>query len=141
MKGFVAVLIPLILLLGCHKDIQNKEAVRQGVLDYFKKRPDLMAMDVSVSAVQFRQDEADAMVYVKAKGEDAPGSGMQMRYTLERKENRWVVKGRAAAAAGANANPHGGPGAMQMPMPGAGSGANLPPGHPHLPSQADGNPK
>lgn len=125
--------MPFFLLLGCHKDIQNKEAVRQGVLDYFKSRPDLTAMEVSVSSVQFRNDQADATVYVKAKGEDAPGSGMEMKYTLDRKDNRWVVKGRGAGSAGANGNPHGGAGTM--PMPGPDGGAALPPGHPSVGSQ------
>ena len=128
-KAVTAVLCASILLLGCKKDIQNKEAVRQGVIDYFAKRQDLSAMDVAVSSVSFRQDEADAMVYVTPKGSPGAG-GMQMKYLLERKNNRWVVKGRSGSAGG-DANPHGG--SLAIPQ-------GLPPGHPSLPA-SPGNPK
>lgn len=73
-------------------------------------------MEVEVTAVSFRQNEADATVSFRPKGVSDPGAGMQMQYTLERKDNRWVVKGRKEAGAA----PHGG--AMQ--------GGGMPAGHP-----------
>jgi hypothetical protein len=129
----LAVLTSIILLLGCRKDIQNNAAVRQAVVDYLAKRPGLMAMDVTVSAVKFDKNQADALVYLSAKGGPAAGSGMQMRYALERQGDKWVVKPHSGASphAGAGANP------MGMPPP-VNPGQSLPSGHPQIP---DGHPK
>jgi hypothetical protein len=123
------------MLSGCKRDIQSTEAVRQGVLAYLSKRSDLLSMDVSIANVVYNQNEATATVHLQAKGSNTPGSGMDMRYLLERKGNDWVVKGRAggdAHGAGMGAPPAAQPG-------GAGSiGAmpqTLPPGHPAVPSK------
>jgi hypothetical protein len=123
-------------LSGCKQDVQkNNEAVRQGVLAYFAKRTDLLSMDVSVTSVTYQQNEATATVHLQAKGNNAPGSGMDMKYVLERNGNAWVVKGRA----GGDSHGAQGMGAPQgMPQGGAGSiGAmpqTLPPGHPPVSS-------
>lgn len=125
---------------GCSKDIQNKEAVRQGVLDYLKKtaektglNPD--GLDVEIGAVTFRQNEADATVVFRPKGADPAQAGMAMKidYTLERKGDVWSVRGKRTAA-GAPAHGAG------MPLPdggapggGAPTGA-MPPGHPAIPA-------
>ncbi len=136
--------LSIVCLAGCKKDIQNQDAVRQGVMSYLSKRSDLLAMDVSVSSVAFREDEATAQVHFQAKGNDSPAAGMTMQYVLERKDGQWVVKGRTGAnsAHGANAPP--GQGAMpgqldgmpRIPAPaGDGSSTSLPPGHPAVGSQ------
>jgi hypothetical protein len=137
-----------LVLLGCGRGAQNEGAVRQGVMDYLTQRSDLnlKAMQVDVTSVSFRQDEADATVSFRPKG--AAGGGMQMRYTLERKDGRWVVKGKGHPGAGqephgkvppggmpgAGQSPHGAmPGGMPgaMPSPAAGMpNPDLPPGHP-----------
>lgn len=142
-----SILLSAVFLAGCKKDIQNQEAVRQGVMTYLAKRSDLLAMDVSVTSVAFRQDEATAEVHFQAKGNNSPGAGMNMQYVLERKGNQWVVKGRTGAntAHGASGMPPSGP-ASQGSAPGAGPGpldgmphtalpggagaTGLPPGHP-----------
>ena len=124
-------------LLGCRgRGIDNEGAVRQGVIDYLTQRSDLnmKAMQVDVTSLSVRQDEADATVSFRPKG--SAGGGMQMRYTLERQGNRWVVKGKGHSGAGQS--PHGqAPAGMPgMPgMPGAAPATELPPGHP-----AVGNP-
>lgn len=138
-KGLVRRLLGVaVLLIGCRRDIQNTAAVRQGILDYLAKRPDLVAMDVNVASVAFRKDEADATVYFRAK--DGPaGNGMEMNYILERKGNQWVVKGRAGS--GAAGNPHGTAGPNSRPAGENPHGFSpqgapaLPPGHPPLPSK------
>lgn len=117
----------MILLAACSRGVQNEAAVRQGVIDYLSSKGDLnmSQMQVDVSSVSFRQDEADATVSIRPKG-GAADQGMQMRYTLERKGNRWVVKGKGAG-------PH-----SQMPGPAQGMGqpaapgGQLPPGHPSV---------
>ena len=136
MRWSIGVVSGLILLAGCHKDIQNTEAVKQGILNHLAKRPDLVSMDVSVSSVSFRKDEADATVYFQAKG-GAPGTGMAMNYILERRGNQWVVKGRGSSPGMEHgSNPHGGatPGTAPSPMPGTAPNPTpaLPPGHPPI---------
>jgi len=135
-----AAAISLVLLAGCKKDIQDQEAVRQGVMSYLAKRSDLLAMDVSVTSVAFRQDEATAQVHFQAKGNSSAAAGMTMQYVLERKGGQWSVKGRAGAGAahGSSASPTSGgnivPGQMdgmpRIPAPGGAGSASLPPGHP-----------
>jgi hypothetical protein len=124
---------------GCKKDIQNKEAVRQGVMTYLAKRSDLLAMDVNVTSVAFRQDEATATVQFQAKGNNTPGGSMTMQYVLERKGEQWVVKGRGGSGSPHTGLPQGTPespgsiGAMpQISPPGQGAAPTgaMPPGHP-----------
>jgi hypothetical protein len=125
-------LLPLLLALvsvGCNKGLDNKEAVRQGVLEYLAKRANLnvASMNVDVVAVSFRGSEADATVSFHPKdGAGGPG-GMEIRYTLEKKGSRWVVKGKGSSHAGAEAAP--------PSMPGSG----MPPGHPSV-EQKDASP-
>ena len=111
-----------LLLAACGRGIDTTEAVRQGVLDYLTTRSNLnvSAMNVEVTTVSFRKDEADATVSFTAKG--TAGKGMSMRYTLERKGSKWVVKDKAESGG----NPHGGD-APEGP---------LPPGHPATGSAA-----
>lgn len=151
--------LSITVLSGCKRDIQNTEAVRQGVMAYLSKRSDLLSMDVSITNVTYRQNEATATVHLQAKGSNIPGSGMDMRYLLERKGNAWVVKGRAGGDAhgqgmggppGAHSGGADSMGAMPGTLPpghpgGAGSiGAmpqTLPPGHPAIPSTKPEPPK
>ena len=130
-------ILPLLLMLalaGCSHDIRNENAVRQGVIDYLTSRSNLnvASMDVSVTSVVFRRDEADATVSFSAKGSNGAG-GMTMHYLLEKKGDRWAVKSRADSGqnphGGAGASPHGG----GMPPSDA-----LPPGHPAIPPQDRG---
>ncbi|MBZ5607078.1 MAG: hypothetical protein LAP38_02380 [Acidobacteriia bacterium] len=147
------------LLSGCKKDIQNNDAVKQGIMTYLAKRSDLLAMDVNITDVAFKQDEATATVRFQAKGNSSPSAGMTMQYVLERKGAQWVVKGRAGndahtgmpqgspSAPGGNGS--GSIGAMPQTLPpghpATGSGAapsgTLPPGHPPIGSDKSGQSK
>ncbi len=132
--------LSIAILNGCKHDIQSTEAVRKGVLAYLAKRSDLLAMDVNITNVSYHQDEATATVHFQAKGSNTPGSGMDMRYVLERKGNDWVVKGRA----GGDAHGAQGLGAPPSAAPGGSIGAmpqTLPPGHPAVSPQKPGPPK
>jgi hypothetical protein len=143
--ALLAAAVSIVLLVGCKKDIQNQEAVRQGVMSYLAKRSDLLAMDVSVSSVAFHQDEATAQVHFQAKGNPLPAAGMTMQYVLERKGSQWVVKGRTGANSGHGAGgmPPGGaasegnsPGPLDgmphTPLSGGTGASGLPPGHPSV---------
>ncbi len=87
---------------GCNRGVESKEAVRQAVIDYLAGRTNLNmnSMNVEVTAVNFKGDTADATVAFAPKGAGGAAQGMSMRYTLERKGNRWVVKGRADSGGG-----------------------------------------
>lgn len=122
--------IGALILSSCAKDIQNKEAVRQSVVDHLKARKnldlDLSSMQVDVTAVTFRENEAEATVSFVPKGA-SPAQGMSMKYTLVRSGDAWQVKQKAEATN----DPHSG-GAVAPPA-GAPGGAVLPPGHPPMP--------
>lgn len=133
--------LSIALLSGCKKDIQNNDAIKQGINNYLSKRPDILAMDVSVGAVTYKDNEATATVHFQAKGNTTPGGGMTMQYVLTRQGNQWVVKGRAAGEThgegmGMPQGPGAGPGSGSigaMPnTPTPGSSGALPPGHPSV---------
>jgi hypothetical protein len=111
-----ALFVAVLFLAACSKDIQNTEAVRQGVVDYLQQRTaetglDVNSLVVTVSSVSFEQDVARATVAFSPKS--APGApGMSMNYVLDRKGDKWVVKGRQVNPG----NPHG--------------AGDTPPGHP-----------
>jgi hypothetical protein len=119
------ILIPALLLVSgvaCNKSIATNEAVRKGVLAHLtnNKGLNVESMDVEITAVAFRDTEADATVSFKPKGGDA-AAGMSMKYTLERKGNDWVVKKTPTA---------GGHGAVVPGGMGSGMGMPMPPNHP-----------
>lgn len=125
MKLLVAALAAAsFLLLACGRDIHNKEAIRQGVIDHLSSRKgldlDLSAMTLDITAVTFRENEAEAVVNFQPKG---GGSGMSMKYTLERQGNRWAVKSKAESGASHS-------GGVEAAPPG-----ELPPGHPPVQKQ------
>jgi len=111
-------------LTGCSKNIDNMEAVKQGVLRDIPKDINVGAMDVNVVSVSFRGQEADAVVSFAPKGGPAM---MSMNYTMERKSNEWHIKKKANAQQHAAQGVPGG-GGTAGPLP---EGATqLPPGHP-----------
>lgn len=139
-----------ILLAGCSHDNRNETAVRQGVLDHLAGRGlNLGSMDVAVTNVIFRKNEADATVSFTPKGANAPGGPMVMHYTLELQGNHWVVKPQANAGANPHggmggagamgANPHGDMGGIANPHGGAAPTGEMPPGHPAIPPPDSGS--
>jgi hypothetical protein len=122
-----ALFLILILTSGCNRGNQNKDAVRQAVVDHLAARQFNMAtMDLQVASVQFNGAQADATVTFAPKGADA-SQGMSMQYHLEQQGNKWVVTGRkdsgsmphgGGAMPPAAESPHGAPGSSRMPSPG-----------------------
>ena len=121
-----ALLLAAMLLAACaQKNIENKEAIRQAVVDYLSSRQaqtglDMSTMDVNVTAMTFERDTARATVDFRVKGGDA---GMQFNYTLDRKGDKWVVQARQD-----NMQGHG------AVIPGNDKAGQLPPGHPSVPA-------
>jgi hypothetical protein len=114
----ISVVLLITSLVACNRGTQSNDAVRQGILDHLgqaKSGLNLPGMDVKVTSVQYKGEEADASVSITAKGGD-PAAGMLMNYHLRQQGDKWVVVGRqdggasphGALAAPDAANPHGG---------------------------------
>jgi hypothetical protein len=126
-------LLVLLSLAACNRG-ENKDAVRQGVINHLSKAGlNVGGMDVTISSVQFNGKEADATVGIAPKGN--AGQGMSMKYHLQQQGSEWVVVGKPAGGesghGGAMApapSPHGGgeavPGGAPTKMP---SPEDLPP--------------
>jgi len=115
------------------KNIENKDAIRQAVIEYLNSRQaqtglDMSTMDVNVTAMAFERDTARATVEFRVKNGDA---GMNLNYTLDRKGDKWVVQPKPDNGGG-----HGAvlPGDDKGLPPN--SNGQLPPGHPSIPESA-----
>jgi hypothetical protein len=133
----IALFAAALLFAACaRKNIENKDAIRQAVIEYLNSRQaqtglDMSTMEVNVAAMAFERDTARATVEFRVKNSDA---GMQLNYTLDRKGDKWVVQARQDAGQG-----HGvvlPPGGSDSP----GSG-QLPSGHPSVPAAPPVSPK
>jgi hypothetical protein len=134
-----------LLLAGCSKKIDTTDAVRQGVLDYMnsiapKIGLDMSNMQVDVAAVSFESDHARATVTVTPK--IAGAKGMELAYDLDRKGDKWVVRGNAMSAGSSHGNQGSANGAQDgtAPAQAAPGAAQLPPGHPGVGAAPGGAP-
>lgn len=122
------------MIAACTRDIQNTESVRLGVVDYLKARTaqtglDMNLMQVDVTSISFQGGtEARATVAFRPKNVPESGAAMTMNYTLDRKGDKWVVRGHGEGGA----NPHGPPAQL---LPGQAPAGALPPGHPPVGSK------
>jgi hypothetical protein len=123
--------VAALLLASCaQKNIDNKDAVRQAVMEYLTTRQsqtglDINTMDIDVTEMRFEKNAARVTVAFRIKNSDA---GMNMNYNLDRKGDKWVVRPRQESDTN-----HG------TVMPGSGAappdGGALPPGHPSVGSK------
>ena len=113
-----------LLLAGCNRAPESKEAIRTAVMDHLAKNTglDVNSMSIDVGDVKFTGNQAVASVSFRPKS--SPDQGMTMNYTLERRGNTWVVAKRA------DSGDHGAPGTAPGTAPSPQSGGDLPPGHP-----------
>ncbi len=119
-----AILLVCLSLFACKRSIETKEAVRQGVLDAVASRVNLSSIDVEVTSINFKGETAEATVDFRPKG-GAKGPGIQIKYNLEAKGGKWVVKGRSESGGSS----HGATGATPGAMPAEGQ---MPAGHPPM---------
>ncbi|HUS07512.1 MAG TPA: hypothetical protein VMZ52_14490 [Bryobacteraceae bacterium] len=135
MKFGLYLLVALSMFLAaCAQAPQNKDAVREAIVQHLTKNSGLnmSSMDVEVTSVTFRDKQADASVAFRAK--NSPEQLMSMKYTLESEGKKWIVKKKAGNSGHSEAavpDPHGA---------GAPASGSLPPGHPPLPDSS-GTPK
>lgn len=122
---------------ACNRAPENKDAVREGVMEHLSKNSglDLKAMDIEVGNVTFQGSQATAAVSFKPKS--SPDAGMSMNYTLQREGTKWVVQKAGSGAAHGAGAPDGpvpaDPGAHApgaTPPPVGSTEQALPPGHP-----------
>jgi hypothetical protein len=104
-------LLLILSLAACNRGNQDKDAVRQAVVNYLSAKGfSMSSMNVELTAVQFNGQQADATVAFAPKGTSA-AQGMSMVYHLEQQGGKWTVLGRKESGAA----PHGGAGAMTPP--------------------------
>lgn len=120
MRFLATIVAVACVFTGCNRASQSKEAIRESVINYVSGKVNVGSMDVDVTSIAFKGNEADATVSFRPKG-SGPGSGLQMRYTLEQKSGKWVVKDKAQSGG----SPHGAPMNPER-------GGELPSGHPGL---------
>jgi hypothetical protein len=133
----------MLSLAACHRGLESKDAVRQGMIDYLSgKGFNMPGMSVDVTSVQFNGSQADAVISIAPKGAPA-GSGMTMPYKLEQKGGKWVViastGGRhpGASMPPGVANPHGGGAPMGGENPHGGATPAPAGENPNLPSPSE----
>lgn len=117
------------LLFGgaCKKQQNDNEAIRASIVQHLNslKSLNLSAMDMEIKQVAINGTQAQAQVEFRPKSGAPPGAGMQVGYTLERRDGAWVVL--KSQVGGEIIHPGAGqpPDSVHGSMPGA-----LPPGHP-----------
>jgi hypothetical protein len=121
LRPVTALCTAAVLLASCGDSIKTKEKVQAAIVDRVQSRAglDLKSMDVSTTSLSFEKNMAYATVAFHPKGDTTIHSGMEMKYTLEDRDGKWVV----VKVANANGSVFGG-----QPS----NGAPLPPGHPSV---------
>lgn len=140
----------LTLLVGvgaCKKQASDKDAIRAGILQHLTAVGTLNmgAMDLDIRSVSVNGNQAHAEVEFRPKNNSAPGTGMQVAYNLEKRDDRWIVMktqplGGMIQHPDTTKNPHNNSpdvhsGALpnfneMLNPPGATAPATLPSGHP-----------
>jgi hypothetical protein len=128
-------MLAVLVLAACNRPARDKESIKLAVMHHLQSRSglDVASIDVEVASVDFKGDEANALVAFKAKGSTDPNAAMQMRYVLESRNGKWSVKSRSEGG-----SPHG---RTEPAQPGGGmpppeSDGAMPPGHPPVPEQS-----
>jgi hypothetical protein len=137
----------LLSLVGCGKNIDNKEAVKTAIVKRVSKTGfDVKTMQVDVTNVSFHDQDAVATVSFTPTG-GPPQSAVTFKYNLHKQNDEWVATGLAQGGAGSDMGAHtgvlpqgGSAPAGSMPvtpgaLPPADPSKPLPPGHPPIGKQ------
>ena len=153
LAALLALLSTAATLTGCRQKQDEAAAVRAGINEHLRTvgTLNLNAMDMNVKKITIHGNQAEAEVEFVPKSGAPAGAGMQVSYSLEKRDGGWVVTKRNSLGGGI-AHPEGGSAPQQQPEgavhgmpnfqellqpanPGASSGSALPPGHPPVKSQ------
>src|ERR1035441_2996797 len=122
-----ALILTLLLLMGCSSKANSNDAVRKALLDHLSTRPglDMSKMDMDISKVAIDGDKAAVDVTFKVKG-GAANQTMGMTYNMVRTDGVWKVQGtpmgHGAEGGAGGASPHGAGGPPMAPMGGDSGG-------------------
>jgi hypothetical protein len=152
-KSFLTIAYAAVLATaGCHKQEQPAtDAIREGIQQHLTSLNtlNLSAMNINISNVSVNQNTAQAQAEFTPKTGAPAGAGMRVSYSLEKRDDKWVVVKTNALSGPINhpdpaTNPHGQPppdsvhGNLpnfrdMIPSNTPGSNQTLPPGHPPIP--------
>jgi hypothetical protein len=126
--AFAGLLAGLLTCFACGNKLQSREAVERGIRKGIQQRGlNLETMEVKVENVAFHDNKADATVGFFPKGGQL-SQGLMMHYTLEQRDNEWVIVSRSQA----DMQQHSGGMQMGAPSQMGAPGGQLPPGHPSV---------
>jgi|SRR5579862_974207 len=149
-KNFVVIVLAgIIAVASCHNEQKSaSDGIRDGIRQHLSslKTLNLGAMDMNITNVSVNGNTAQAQVEYTPKTGAPPGAAMRVSYSLEKRDEQWVVV-KTNALGGAidhpapGANPHTQPGPGEVHgslpnfrdiIPSTTPDANnaLPPGHP-----------
>ncbi len=90
-----ALLLSILVLSACRSELKTKAKVQEAIVQRLQKSSglDLKALDVATTDVTFKNNLAYATVAFHPKNDPSVNSGMTMKYTLEDRNDKWVVVG------------------------------------------------
>ncbi|HLH05556.1 MAG TPA: hypothetical protein VKX25_22500 [Bryobacteraceae bacterium] len=126
-----ASLLAILVLAACGDRLNSREKVQEAIMQRLEQSSglNLKSLDVTTTSVTFDKNLAYATVAFHPKNDPSVNSGMSMKYTLEKRNGKWVVVGVADSQ---------GHGLAGRPPAGA---EDLPPGHPPVDRTAAGQTK
>ena len=141
----------LVFFGGCKKQESDSDGIRAGIHQRLSSLNtlNLGAMDMNITSVSIQGNQAQAQVEFRPKTGAPQGAGMQVAYSLEKQNGKWVVKNSAPAGGmiehpAPGQNPHlnsTSPSSTTLPsfkdLVNSGSGSPLPPGHPPVKPQGN----
>jgi hypothetical protein len=118
----------VVATIAACRGINSKSAVEKAIQAHLERNSSLAlnAFTTEVSSVKFDGDNAEAVVTFRSK--QAQDMSVQVRYTLHKESNHWVVQ----SSSGMGDNPHGrgmpqSPGQVANPHEGLGMPTTPPP--------------
>jgi hypothetical protein len=104
-----AIVLAMATAASCNRGINSKDAVERAIQAHLERNSGLAlnAFTTEISNVKFEGDNAEAVVKFESK--QAPHMSVQVRYTLRKEGDKWVVQ----SSSDMGGNPHGG----GMPQP------------------------
>ena len=99
-----AIVLAMMTSASCNRGINSKSAVEKAIEAHLERNSSLAlnAFTSEISDVKFDGENAEAVVKFESK--QAPHMSVQVRYTLRKEGDHWVVQ----SSSGMGGNPHGG---------------------------------